>query len=190
MKNIYRNEWFKVPNILSYFRILLIPLFIYSYLIATDIIGYLIAAGILFVSGLTDAMDGIIARKFNQITNLGKIFDPIADKLTQLAVASVLLVKWPVMGYLLGIFIVKETSMFIFSYILLKKGKMVDGAKWFGKIGTIVFYLCMFILVLLPEISRGFLWSLIIITALFQIFAFIRYMKVFIEMYNDSNVLN
>lgn len=188
MKNINRSEWLKVPNILSYFRILLIPFFVHYYSIATDLNGHLLAAGILFISGLTDAVDGIIARRFNQITNLGKLFDPIADKLTQLAVASVLLVRWPIMSYLLILFIIKEFSMFIFSYVLLHKGRMMNGAKWFGKVGTIVFYFCMFILVLSPEINHELLLTLVFTTAFFQVVAFVGYMKVFIAMYRDSNV--
>lgn len=186
-KNISRDEWFKVPNLLSYFRILLIPFFVHYYLIAEDMNGYLLAAGLLFVSGLTDAVDGIIARNFNQITNLGKLLDPVADKLTQLAVASVLIVKWPVMIYLLILFIVKEFSMFIFSYVLLRKDKIMNGSMWFGKIATIVFYFCMFVLVSFPKVSQVTLLSLVLITGFFQIVAFAGYMRVFINMYKAPN---
>ncbi|MFC6465550.1 CDP-alcohol phosphatidyltransferase family protein [Marinilactibacillus sp. GCM10026970] len=180
-----KGDWLKIPNLLSYFRVLLIPIFSYIYLTATTIEDYMIAAGILFVSGLTDALDGYIARNFNQGTQLGKLIDPVADKLTQLAVATMLFIKWPIVLYLLLLFIIKEFSIFLISYLLFKKRKIIDGAKWFGKIGTIVFYGCMFILVIMPEMAERNVIVLILLTSIFQIVAFVGYMNLFFNMYKE-----
>ena len=89
------NKNLNIPNALSFFRMLLIPVFIVFYMMAdkTDYIYYVYAASALILSGLTDLFDGVIARKFNQITELGKILDPIADKLTQMAVVVCVAIK-------------------------------------------------------------------------------------------------
>ncbi|WP_208558772.1 CDP-alcohol phosphatidyltransferase family protein [Marinilactibacillus kalidii] len=180
---INKEEWLKVPNLLSYFRLVLIPIFSYTYVQAESVQDYFLATGILFLSGLTDALDGIIARRFNQITVLGKVLDPIADKLTQLAVAGVLMIRWPIIRYLFILFIVKEMSIFLISYFLLRKGLMMNGAKWFGKIGTIVFYGCMFILVSMPEMSSSNVLTVVIITSFFQVVAFLGYLSVLYRMF-------
>ena len=77
-----RWEW-TVPNILSLFRIALIPVLVLTYLSCDDI---WLPASVLVLSGLTDLLDGWIARHFNQISEIGKLLDPIADKLTQFTV--------------------------------------------------------------------------------------------------------
>ena len=79
----WKKEICTIPNMLSIFRLVLIPVYIYIYLNATESYHYSIAAGILAISCLTDMIDGKIARKFNMISELGKVLDPLADKLTQ-----------------------------------------------------------------------------------------------------------
>ena len=79
---IKKEDWFTIPNIMGYIRILLIPVFAWVYLHAESQSDYYIAAGIIGLSGLTDLFDGKIARKFNMVTELGKFLDPLADKLT------------------------------------------------------------------------------------------------------------
>ena len=79
----WKTEIFTVTNMLSLFRLVLLPVYAKIYLTATEHYQYLIAGGIMALSCLTDLIDGKIARHFNQITNLGKILDPLADKITQ-----------------------------------------------------------------------------------------------------------
>lgn len=100
-----------VPNILSYIRILLVPLFAWLYLTANTDKQFYLAAVVLLASGLTDLADGFIARKFNMITDIGKVLDPAADKLTQLTVAICLCIRIPEMTLLLAVFIIKELLM-------------------------------------------------------------------------------
>ena len=90
----WKKEVFTIPNFLSLFRLLLIPVYIIIYLNAEEITDYYIAGGILAVSCLTDLVDGQIARRFNMISTVGKVLDPLADKLTQLALIHCLATKY------------------------------------------------------------------------------------------------
>ena len=99
MKPFNTKERFSIPNLMGYFRLLLIPVFCYLYLAKE---AYHWAAGVVLLSSLTDLFDGMIARKFNMITNLGKALDPIADKLTHGALALCLAFRYPQMWVLYG----------------------------------------------------------------------------------------
>ena len=122
-KNISFNQVYSIPNILCYIRIILIPIFIYVYANAKNEVDYYLAAAIIFLSGVTDFCDGFIARKFNQVTELGKLIDPIADKLTQAAIIVALIFKFIWIFFFVILFLIKELSMLINGVILLKKGK-------------------------------------------------------------------
>lgn len=111
------KEIFTIPNLMSYFRILLIPVFCAVYLTASNTKDYYIAAGILLVSSLTDLFDGRIARRFHMVTELGKALDPIADKLTHAALAVCLAVRYPLMRALLVLMAVKEGYMGIMGLV-------------------------------------------------------------------------
>ena len=86
-----KKEIFSIPNILCYFRILLVPVFLWAYFDLQSDKGHLVAAGVLVLSSLSDFLDGFIARKCHMITELGKLIDPVADKLTQFVVACTLM---------------------------------------------------------------------------------------------------
>jgi len=174
-----KKDWFTIPNLLSYFRLILIPFFVYYYIAAETEQGYMLATAILFVSGVTDAADGYIARKFNQGTKIGQLLDPIADKLTQIAVVSVLMLKWPIFTFLFLLFLIKETYMFIQNLRLYRKNITLDGAKWYGKIATIVFYLTMFIAVFFPNLSTVTVVFLVVLASAYQLLALFYYAKLF-----------
>ena len=132
-----RNEFFTVPNILVYIRVLLVPVFVYIYVNANgNTSQYYLALGVMVVAFLTDFFDGKIARKFNLVTDLGKILDPIADKLYQFAVAICLVNMYKRMFIIVVIIFVKELIMGLMGLVLLDKGGKVFGAKWYGKICT------------------------------------------------------
>ena len=97
-----------IPNLLSFFRLCLIPVFMWLYCVERN---YLWTGIILIISGLTDTVDGIIARKFNMISDLGKVLDPIADKVTQAAMLFCLLTRFPLMIAPLALMVVKEFFM-------------------------------------------------------------------------------
>ena len=120
---------FTIPNIMSVIRIILIIPFIYFYFQSR----YILSTILLIASGLTDAVDGFIARKFNMISNLGKILDPLADKITQIAVVVCLTIKHAILLPLLIVFGIKELFMLLGATHLLKSGKRPAEAKWWAK---------------------------------------------------------
>lgn len=184
-KKITFKEVYSIPNILCYIRILLIPVFIYVYVNAKDAVDYYMAAAIIFLSGLTDFCDGFIARKFNQVTELGKLIDPVADKLTQAAIIIALMFKIKWMFFLVVLFVIKELSMLINGIVLLRKGKKLDGAMWFGKVSTAVFYFSTFIMILFPMLNSMVENILMIISAFFMALSFFMYNIEYFKMYKN-----
>lgn len=124
-----------VPNILTIIRFFLIPVII-SYLLKGNYIASFI---FLTISGLTDVLDGFIARKFNFITNFGKLIDPLADKATQISVLSVLAIQNVIPLWILIIVVLKEFTMIAGASFLYGK-EFVVSSKWYGKLSTVLFY--------------------------------------------------
>ena len=121
----WKKEVFTIPNMLSLFRLVLIPIYVVIYLNATELREYFIAAAILAVSCLTDMIDGKIARHFNMISTLGKILDPFADKATQFTLTLCLSIKYPVLRFVLVLFVIKEGFQGIVGLVNLKRGKIL-----------------------------------------------------------------
>ena len=138
-ENKYQNKIFTLPNILSFFRIFLVIPIIVLY-VQAQYVGVLI---VLVISGLSDIVDGIIARKFNMISDLGKALDPIADKLTQLVVLFCLVSRFIYMIIPAVFLVVKELAAGITVLVSIKKTKAVKGADWHGKLTTVIIYITM-----------------------------------------------
>ena len=136
----YKNKILTIPNVLSFFRLCLIPIIVWLYISKED---YFWTLMVLLLSGLTDVVDGIIARKCNMISDFGKAFDPIADKLTQVAMLCCLVVRFNYMLIPLGMRVIKEVVTGITALISIKKTEQVEGAVWHGKLTTVVLYLMM-----------------------------------------------
>lgn len=181
-----RKEIFSIPNILGYFRILLIPVFMTLYFKAQEPKDYFVAAVVVGISSLSDMFDGLIARKFNMITELGKFIDPLADKLTQGALIVCFVARYPLMWLLVGIYIVKEGFMAVMGLVMLRhNGRKLDGAKWFGKVSTALLYVTMFIFLLVPTMDIRLVNGLIGLSAFAMVFTLIAYIPVFLEMYKQ-----
>ncbi|NLB81050.1 MAG: CDP-alcohol phosphatidyltransferase family protein [Clostridiaceae bacterium] len=170
-----------VPNVLTIIRFFLVPAFAYAYLYARNIPA---SAIILAASGLTDFLDGFIARKYNLVTKWGTAFDPIADKFTQITVAfCIALSGYTTMWLIFGILVVKEVFMILGGIKLYKKGDIVMGANWYGKVATVMIYFVFLVLILfgtsLPEIVKYILFISVIGLS---VFSFIRYAAVFVGM--------
>lgn len=116
---------FTIPNLLSVFRLVLIPVFVWTYCVRE---AYLVTAGILLLSGLTDIADGFIARRFHMVSDLGKALDPIADKLTQAAMLFCLVIRFPLMWFPLIALGMKEISGGILSLLTIRRTGIVMGA--------------------------------------------------------------
>lgn len=180
MKKLIENkkDLFTIPNLMGYFRIILIPFFMLLYIGADSRSDYIVAAILLGISGLTDCFDGKVARHFNMVTEWGKVLDPVADKLTQAAVFISLSFRYPTMRYLVGLFVIKELFMACMGYIMLRRGQMMDGARWYGKLCTAVLYIAMFVLLIcvdIPYFYAGLLIALCFWTALFSFVCYIFY---------------
>ena len=171
----WKREVFTIPNILSMFRIALIPAYIVIYLNAEQPVEYFLAGSILAVSCLTVMIDGKIARKFNMISTVGKILDPIADKLTQFTLTLCLSVKHPVLRYVLLLFVIKEGFQGIVGLVYLFNRKMLPGALPAGKVCTTVLFISLTVLVFFPEMKQEFVDLIAIIDTVFLAYAFIHY---------------
>ena len=180
------RENLTIPNAITLLRIFLIPVFVYYYVTEQFVIALLF----LGLSGLSDVVDGFIARRFNMISPAGKIFDPIADKLTSATVALCLGFRHNILLVLAGIFTFKEILSLIGTIILFRKKKRPSQARWWGKMATAILYSDMLLAILsdlFPDIIRE---SVIVAVTTFAIvctvFAFINYLKLFFTILNDD----
>ncbi len=193
-EGIFYN-WNTVPNWLCFLRIALIPVF--SYLFIKEL--YIPAFIIMIIAALTDLLDGKIARKFNQVSNLGKMLDPIADKLSQMAIVIILIYKYwgTFLKYILIMFIVKELIMLGGGALLLAKGLRPSAADIWGKVATTVFYVFMIAIIALSKetgalkdvaffrdhhllLSNGVMTGMVVISLIMTFVALFSYVPGFI----------
>ena len=166
-----------VPNALTIVRFLLIPIILYFIFTGNYLLGFVFFT----ISGLTDILDGTIARKFNLISNFGKLMDPLADKLTQISVLASLVIKDIIPIWILIIVMAKELIMIIGASFLYGKDVVVY-SKWFGKLATVLFYIAIVISLINKQFDLTGIWSqidLIIycIALLATIFSLAMYIK-------------
>lgn len=171
----WKKDIFTIPNILSMFRLVLIPVYVMIYLNATELEDYFLAATILAVSCITDMIDGKIARHFNMISSLGKVLDPIADKATQFTLTLCLSIRYPMLWPVLGLFVIKELFQGIVGLVHLRKGQMLPGALIAGKICTTVLFISLILLVLIPDLDEAVVNSIALLDAAFLMWSFISY---------------
>lgn len=184
---ILNIEWkWNIPNALSVVRIALIPAFVTLYLLHLDMWAF----AVLLVSGLTDAVDGFVARRFNMITDCGKLLDPLSDKLTQVAVVVCLTTRYTELLPLTVLCFVKELAQAIGGILLLRKKVQAQGAKWFGKVSTVLFYATMLVIVLwydtLVVTAPWVLYALVGLVALFMLIAFVGYLRMYLVMRHET----
>ena len=139
-ENKTENKILTIPNLLSLFRLILIPVIIWLYWFRKD---YFPAGVLLIISGLTDLADGYIARHFNAVSNIGKILDPIADKLTQAAMLFCLVTRFPLMAAPFGFLVIKEVFIGTTGLLMIRKTGKVVGADFHGKVATTLLYAMM-----------------------------------------------
>ncbi len=191
MKDLFKGCW-TIPNLLSLIRILLIPVF--AVLFYND--EKIWAVVVLALSGLSDTFDGQIARKFNQVSALGKVLDPVADKLTQITIAVMLLIDFrsaenamiQAFSWVFLVFLIKEAVMIIGGLIMLLLNIRPGAAEFWGKAATLVFYVGMVLIIAfgpevgalnaitgfeLPAVVTGII---VVVSAIMTIAAFLSYM--------------
>ena len=175
----WKKEIFTIPNLLSLFRLILIPVYVDIYLNASQPQDYHTAGLILAASCITDMIDGKIARHFHMITTVGKILDPLADKLTQLAITICLSLRYPVLRPVLVLFLVKEIFQLVAALMNLRKGKMLDGALMVGKVCTTVLFVSLILLVLFPNLDPNLVTAIALIDSFFLSVTFVQYIRAF-----------
>lgn len=189
MMKFKREEWFTIPNLLGYFRLLMIPVFAYLYLNAETVREYYYAAAAIGISGLTDMFDGKIARRFNQVTELGKFLDPFADKLTQITVLLCMTARYDRMWLLVAISCIKDGFMGIMGLLMLRhNGRKLNGARWFGKVCTAVLYVMMFVILAFPTLSAAAAEKIIGVCAVLMCWTLGCYIPVFWRMWKEPKV--
>lgn len=185
-----KSEILTIPNVISFLRIVFIAPFVLFFLNEQ----YIAAFSFIVLSGLSDCIDGYLARRLNQVTELGKILDPIADKLTLVAVIICLGTLLPQIVPLVIALVVKDLSMLLGGYYLIHKGIAPPAAKWYGKLATIIFYVSVVAIVF----SRAFLHYnnplvvlvLLSITIVAMMFALVNYAIIFIKLLNENEKKN
>lgn len=193
------DGWNTIPNWLSFIRIALIPVFAVLFVQGHQ----LVAVIVMICAALTDLFDGKIARKFNQVSNLGKILDPIADKLSQMAIVIVLLYtywEYPI-KYLFFFFIVKEVLMLLGGALLLSKGMRPTAAEIWGKVATNVFYIAMIIILAFGEngalcdvthftLPSVVTWVLVALSAVSALVSLLGYVPGFLKQLKENKAQN
>lgn len=165
MRTIFSGKIITIPNLISCIRLLLIPWFAWTYVTKGNGPG---TAAILILSGITDTLDGYIARRFDMVSNLGKALDPVADKATQIVMFACLAVRFPHTICILVVLCVKELFVMVSNLLSIHRTKEVLSAAWHGKAATSALYVTMVLHLLFPNMS-GTLSDLLIAVCVFLI---------------------
>lgn len=199
MKDLFKN-WNTIPNWISFARMIMIPIF--GVLFWKGEIGW--SVFVLFLSGFSDFIDGKIARKFNQVSDLGKMLDPVADKLTQITIAVLLYLRFSAaedglvktFSWIFLIFIIKEFVMVAFGAFMVAIGLRPSAAEIYGKLATFAFYAVMLLLfAFAPEVGaftniwvipETLLVILVSLTAILCIIAFASYLPTTYKQFKEK----
>lgn len=174
-----------IPNMLTTIRFLLVPVIFYFAMQGN----YIVSAVLLVISGITDVLDGFIARKFDFVTDFGTLFDPLTDKLTQIFTLLVLVIQNVIPVWILAFVILKEILMIIGATFLFKKQTATIPSRWYGKITTVVFYIAIFVSMLNKQFNLGYSFDMYLyyLALVFALFALIMYFKVFLGLRKNSD---
>lgn len=172
---LQRKDILTIPNLLSLFRLALIPAIVILYIQEFNYV----AVALITLSALTDIADGWIARRFHMVSDLGKFLDPVADKLTQVAMLSCLILRYPLAILPISLLIVKDLFQFVYGIIVLQKTNTINSAKWFGKVNTVVLYTSMILLFLHTDIPVSLAQALLSLCTLTMLSSMILYGRFF-----------
>ena len=171
----WKKEILTIPNLLSFFRLALIPVYMVIYLKAEGAKDYLLAGSILAISCTTDMIDGKIARRFNMITTFGKFLDPLADKLTQFALLLCLAIRYPVLWAVFSLFVLKELFQLVAGILAASHGYILKGALFSGKICTATLFISLVAMVVFPKMDLATVNIIAMIDGVFLMVAFADY---------------
>lgn len=183
LKKFSKKDFFTIPNYMSIFRLCLIPLIIWLYCFKKSNTA---AVAVIAVSAATDIFDGKIARKFNMVTDLGKVLDPIADKLTQAAMIICLTTRYRLMLYMIIIFAAKEMLMLIMGFLVLHYNNTINSAKWYGKACTVILEMIIAVLIVFSDIPQNIANAMIYICCAAVIISLILYAAFYFSLFSKS----
>lgn len=177
----WKKEICTIPNLLSFFRLILIPVYMAIYINAQETRDYIIAGSILAVSCLTDMVDGKIARKYNMITTLGKFLDPLADKITQFTLIICLALRYPILWAVSVLFFVKELFQLIAGILAANRGYILKGALITGKVCTTILFISLVAMVIFPNIGDISISIIALVDTAFLLISFADYFRTYTE---------
>ena len=180
---LHKNQILTIPNLLSVVRLLLIPVILWLYI---GLENNYWAIAVIIISGLTDVVDGYIARRYHMVSDFGKILDPVADKLTQGTLILCLTLRYDWMRWLIVLFCIKEGAMLVMGYLVMRRNDSVNSAQWHGKLNTVVLYGTMCILILFPAIPVPLVNTLIAVCASVIVMSFVLYTRFYIRLFRNS----
>ena len=187
MDKSFLCEYFSIPNLMGYFRIALVVVYMVLFYRSMSGAPYWPVIATIVISGLTDFFDGKVARKFNMITEWGKILDPIADKMTIGAIILSLSFKYKIITAMVILYILKEGFMAVAGIISIKRGNKIEGAMWYGKVCTFGTYLILIVLLLFPYINIMIVNILVAVNMAIMIFTFANYILYYRNMFKKIN---
>ena len=183
----FHGQFFTLPNLLSYLRLALIPFIVWLYCGKKC---YTAAAWMMAFSAATDVVDGWIARRYHLVTDWGKIVDPIADKLTQIAICFCLAWRFTAVRFMLILLIVKEIYMGIIGLVFIHKTDSVEGAVWWGKLTTVLFFAVALLLVLFPAMPLWLEITLVSLESAAILLSMLLYTTRYMKLYHQHKANN
>ncbi len=182
-KYLTREQLFTIPNFMSLFRLVLVPFIIWVYYRGA----YDAAAGLVLLSAVTDILDGIIARRFNMVSDLGKMLDPLCDKLTHAALLICLLMRYHYIWFVFGLLAVKEITMLILGGMAVKRRGEVHSAKWYGKLCTVILEGSTIFLMLFPSVPGWVAQALACLCCAAMILSLAMYTVFFLRLIHEKD---
>ena len=171
-----RDQLMTIPNLMSVFRLLLIPVMVRL----IDLGMYRWVLAVMIISWTTDILDGVVARRFDQMSDFGKFLDPLADKLTQLFLLIALARIHPVLYYLMALLVIKEFTQLYFGYMQLSRTGGAMSSEWYGKLSTVALSVSMAIIVLMPGLGTGAVIAIVIVCSALLLLSLVLYTRRFI----------
>ncbi|MBO5460884.1 MAG: CDP-alcohol phosphatidyltransferase family protein [Ruminococcus sp.] len=169
----FLHDFFNIPNQLTVLRIILLPFIAYFYVKEDTTLAIIL----LLISGISDVADGFIARKFNMTTSIGKILDPISDKLTQWIILACLTIRFRYLLVLFFLLFLKELFMGLTGLYVVRKTGIVYSSRWHGKATTVLIYSTIMLHFLFPDIPRTLALVLMISSICMMIISLILYSR-------------
>lgn len=177
-----KKEWLSIPNLMGYLRLFLAGVYLVLILQASSTADYYMAALVIGISMMTDFLDGKIARRFHMVTDLGKVLDPFADKVTLGVITLSFVWRYPLMETVLFVFLLKEGFMLIAGMLLMRHGWKTSGATMYGKVCTATMYLVGFLLLGFPDMSLLTVNLLLLLEILVMLITLFSYMESYLQL--------